>query len=353
MSGLSIPKAKLTRVISLGLVTALTLGIHYGWVFQPIFGQAHWIHALHGRFCYIPIVIAASWFGLRGGLITASVVSILVLPFIAGRDLEPHLYVAELVEILFYFAIAVLTGALVDREFFARRQQEEAQLQAERSQKLSLVGQMAASVAHEIKNPLTSIKGAADILTDDETSAADKEEFRGILQNEVRRIDGTVTEFLEFARPRETKLEPINLSEIIRTCVRQLEVQARAEKVSISGDIQNDVHINGDAEKIRQMTLNLLLNSVQASPSGGVVTVSLRQTAPNSARLQVEDSGDGIDEKHLSRVFDPFFTTKATGSGLGLAVVKSIVDAHGGEIRIENKRDHGLIARVDLPSIGE
>ena len=177
------PEGTRFRIAMLAGLTTLTLAIHYGWVIDPLFGHVHWFHVLHGRFCYIPIVIAASWFGLRGGLFAATAISILVMPLIFAGEPGVTDQVAEWAEIIFYYFLAVLIGVLVDREFLAKRKQQEAELQAERSHKLSLVGQIAAGVAHEVKNPLASIKGAADILADDTTGNDDRIEFGNILQN--------------------------------------------------------------------------------------------------------------------------------------------------------------------------
>jgi two-component system sensor histidine kinase HydH len=343
------PEGKRYKVLILGGLTALTLAVHYGWVLEPIFGHVHWFHAIHGRFCYIPIVMAAAWFGLRGGLYAASVISLLVLPLVLGREWETHELAGEIAEIVFYYFIAILAGALVDREFLARRRQQQAELQVERSQKLSLVGQIAAGVAHEIKNPLTSIKGAADILTDENTSDEEKQEFRGILHDEVRRIDNTVGEFLSFARPRKTVFKRMDLNDLLQTCIRQTGTQAKQEDISITSEMEKDVIISGDSEKLHQMVLNLILNSVQASPPGATIVVRLEKRKGTHAALLVSDSGSGIDESDLERVFEPFYTTRASGTGLGLAIVKTIIDNHGGEVRLENNHNQGTTATVILP----
>jgi len=343
------PADRGSRIAILVAVTALTLGIHYGWIIDPLFGHVHWLHAIHGRFCYIPIVIAAAWFGLRGGLWQAAVISLLVIPYILVKEIEPHELASETMEIVFYFAIALLVGFLVDREYSARRKQQEAHLQVERSQKLSLVGQIAAGVAHEIKNPLASIKGAADILSDDAASPAERSEFRDILQGEVRRIDGTVREFLDFARPRETRLERLDLGEALRIVARQTEAQARQQGVAVETELQPNVFVAGDPEKLHQMVLNLLLNAIEASPSGRSVTLRLLVDPRDRARVEVSDQGSGIRPENTERVFEPFFTTKPSGSGLGLAVVKTIVDAHQGQIEITNRESGGTTVSVVLP----
>jgi signal transduction histidine kinase len=329
-------------------VAAVTLGIHYGWLIEPIFGHVHWIHVVHGRFCYIPIVMAAAWFGLRGGLYTAGAISVLLLPYVFKAAGEARDLAVEMAEIIFYFAIAVLIGVLVEREFKARRKQQEAQLQVERTQKLSLAGQIAAGVAHEVKNPLATIKGAADILTDDDTSRAEREEFKEILQNEIKRIDTTVAEFLEFARPRETRLEYLNLTDTLRASLRQIENHARQRGLSIEARLQEDVKVRGDEEKLHQMMLNLVLNAVEASKKGDAIGVTLTKHN-DSTRVEITDSGTGMDDADLKRIFEPFFTTKASGTGLGLAVVKTIVLGHGGDIAFESKKNHGTKVTVTLP----
>jgi signal transduction histidine kinase len=343
------PEGKHFKIAILAGLMTLTLAIHYGWVFQPLFGQYHWFHALHGRFCYIPIVVAAAWFGLRGGLSAAAVISVLLVPFFVRTEMNTHELVGEVVELVFYFFIAALVGALVEREIRARRKQQRAELQVERSQKLSLMGQIAAGVAHEIKNPLTSIKGAADILADDKTSPQDRNEFKDVLQDEVRRIDATVTEFLTYARPRETKLERIDFSEVIRSCVRQVTAQANKDDISLQSRIANDLFVNGDAEKLHQMALNLILNAIQASKAGDTIEVSLDKESPSKVRLQISDTGAGLNEEDMERAFEPFFTTRASGTGLGLAIVRSIVDNHRGDISLKSREGHGTAATVKIP----
>ena len=346
------PEKRATKLYILGAVIGLTLSIHYGWLIEPFFGHIHWLHAIHGRFCYIPIVIAAAWFGLRGGLLTALFISVAILPYIFSSNLEVHELVDEFTEIIFYFAIALLAGGLIQREFKARKRAEDMRLQLERSHKLSMVGQMAAGMAHEIKNPLASIKGAVEILCDKATSETDRKEFRSIVQKEVKRINSSVTDFLEFARPSETKLVELNLAEVVQSSIKQVQPQAGKRNIDIVNRLENPVMVMGDKEKIHQVILNLLLNAIDASPDASSVTVTLKPDGVN-ALILTEDSGNGISEKDMTRIFEPFFTTKSSGTGLGLAIAKNIVDKHGGKIVLRNIPNGGAVAEVSIPLLGE
>jgi two-component system sensor histidine kinase HydH len=344
------PEAKASKVAVLVGVTAVTLGIHYGWLVEPFFGHVHWIHAIHGRLCYIPIVISAAWFGLRGGLIAATAISLLLLPYILGTALDSHQLADELTEIVFYFALAVLAGGLIDRELRARKRAEEARLQLERSQKFSLVGQIAAGMAHEIKNPLASIKGAIEILGDESTSAEEKQEFHQIVIKEIRRINRSVSDFLEFARPSRTELERFDLSEAVGDAVRQMNAQAKKQGIAILEEIEGRVYVSGDREKVHQVLLNLLINALEASKPESSVTVALkRDHAARRAVITVEDSGTGLAGDDAERAFEPFFSSKPSGTGLGLAVAKSIVERHGGDIALEPAAGGGARATVVLP----
>ncbi len=344
------PRANASKIAILSGVVAVTLGVHYGWLVEPFFGQVHWLHAIHGRFCYIPIVISAAWFGIRGGVLAAAVISLLLIPYLTRAGLEPNRLADELAEIVFYFAIAVLAGALIDKELKARKRAHDARVQLERSQRFSLVGRIAAGMAHEIKNPLASIKGAMEILGDESTSASEKQEFRQIVVKEIKRIDRSVTDFLEFARPSETDSRRFDLSEAVRSAVKQVRAQASRRGVEVLEDTQDEVYIEGDGEKMHQVLLNLLLNALEASDRGSAVRILLSADARDGRALaEVEDSGPGIPEGDMKRVFEPFFSSKPSGTGLGLAIAKSIVERHGGEISLDNKTGGGAVASVRLP----
>jgi len=341
-------KANLLKISILAVSTALTLAIHYGWILEPIFGHSSLCHAIHSRLCYVPIVMAASWYGMRGGLLTALVISILILPFIFILK-NPHVDVtSELVEIVFYFALAALTGGLIDRESKIKRRQKETQLQLERSHKLSLIGQMAAGLAHEIKNPLASIKGAVEIVGNNKTSPDEKKEFQGIIVKEIKRIDGTVREFLEFARPKEMKFQRVNLGDIVSSAGKQLQNQIEKAGQHLHLTREEDVFVNADAGKLHEVILNLILNAIDASKPEQEIRVIV-ETMQQKAELIVEDFGIGLSDNEKEKIFDPFFTTKSKGIGLGLAIVKSIIERHSGNIIVESVFGKGTKFTISLP----
>lgn len=341
------------KIAILAASIALTLGIHYGWILESIFGHTGWVHAIHGRFCYIPIAMAAAWFGLRGSLLAATAVSVLVLPYIFAVRSHPIDLSGELVEIIFYYAIAVLTGALIDRELRIRKKQENTQLQLERSQKLSMVGRMAAGVAHEIKNPLASIKGAVEILTDPSVSGTDKKEFTEIASREIHRVDGTIKEFLDFARPKELNFEKVNMHDLLSVGIRQMESQLIKSGLTIKPDIQKDIFIHGDREKIHQVFLNLMLNAIDASENDEAISLTLRRTEEHKIQMAIRDRGPGMDKAESERVFEPFYTTKSSGTGLGLAIVKAIIEKHKGRILVNSEPGRGTEVVVELPEYKE
>ncbi len=349
-----IQSSRIKIAILVGLMT-LTVAIHYGWVLEHLLGHREWVHALHSRFCYLPIMVAAAWFGLRGGVIAATIISVAIMPYLFGAvATNPNHMTSlsqELIEIFFYYTIGILIGMLVDREILVRKRQERTELELERSQRLSLVGQMAAGVAHEIKNPLASIKGAVEILSEDSTPPRDREEFKQIVVGEIKRIDGTIQEFLEFARPKEIKLQPLDLSAVLTTSLRQMERQVKDAGMVLTSKIAPDVQIRGDQGKLHQVLLNLVLNAIQASATDDSIEVTLYRTPENRALLTIRDHGTGITQADRARIFEPFFTTKASGTGLGLAIVKSILDGHNASISVDSPVSGGTEFTLNFPTI--
>jgi two-component system sensor histidine kinase HydH len=220
-----------------------------------------------------------------------------------------------------------------------------------RHERLAALGRMAASVAHEIRNPLSSIRGFAQFLGHQLRDRPRDQEYAGIMVKEIDRINGVVTDLLTFARPLETEPVPTDPAELIDHTLRLVEGDAAARQVTLRREVGADMGAVGlDANQMTQVLLNLCLNALQSVSEGGTVTVGAGRN--EGVRFWVSDDGPGIPEADRRRIFDPFFTTREKGTGLGLAIVQKIAEAHGGEVRIESPdpaSGHGCRFTVHLP----
>ncbi len=343
-----------SKLLLVVLVTAATLAIHYyDLLFMGIFGHSSLMHAIHSRLCYIPIVLAAFWFGIRGGLVTAATISGFALLYIHLRPVSnPSDLYGEFAEIAFYFAIGGFAGILLDNERSSRKRREDAERRLQQAERLSLIGQMVASIAHEIKNPLGSIKGAVQILCDKATPEKDRKEFTAIIEKEVDRLDKVVKDYLTFARPSPTMTSKIDLNEILQTVIKQMKFQFDEHNISVIYKPDEIPKIDGDPNKLRELYLNIMLNSLQAMFSGGRIEIVCReiiQDSCNRVETRISDSGLGIAPQNLERIFEPFFSTKSQGTGLGLATAKAVVNEHNGNIKAESVRGKGTTFIIDFP----
>jgi signal transduction histidine kinase len=342
------------RIAALALLTAATVSFHYGFLF-PGAGHGSLVHAIHGRLCYIPIILGAIWFGVRGGLATALAITVLTLPYPRLRGItDHHALVSEYTEMVFYVAIGLMTGVLIERQWRERRRSEALQRELARSERLSSLGQMAAGLAHEIKNPLGSIQGVAEILGDDAPAGSKKRELFDILRKESKRLGGVVDDFLRFARPRPLALAPADAAAMLARAAAQMEIEAGARRVTIERRVAPDLpRVEADAEQMHQVLLNLLLNAIEASADGARVVIGAARGQRDGRRtveITVSDAGAGIPAESLPRVFDPFFTTRERGTGLGLSISHTIVRDHGGWIDIESAPGAGTTVKVALPA---
>jgi PAS domain S-box-containing protein len=220
------------------------------------------------------------------------------------------------------------------------------------SERLSALGEMAARIAHEVRNPLVSI-GAAALVVEEELGPSSEVigEVRAI-GREVRRLDGIVSDFLRFARPRPPARAPVEMGALLRDTVKLVGARAATVTLAIATpDPPEATTARGDADSLRQVLWNVLLNAVEASPAGATVECEARRADGAVPRVVVSiaDHGPGVPEAVRRRVFDPFFSTKARGTGLGLAVSKQIVDEHHGRLRLFRRRGGGTRVVIDLP----
>lgn len=244
-------------------------------------------------------------------------------------------------------------GVLIGRIALLRDLSELRHLrrEVERSQRLAAVGSLAAGVAHEIRNPLSSLKGFATYFRQRYGSVPDDVKMADIMIREVDRLNRVITELLEFSRPMALKKEETDAAGLVRRALDTIERQAAEKGIAVRAELPPGLAaVPIDADRVTQVLLNLFLNALAAMERGGVLSVGLALQEGRTLRITVGDSGAGIRREDLGRVFDPYFTTKASGTGLGLAVVHRIVEAHGGEIRLESEPGKGTTFTVLLPA---
>lgn len=220
-----------------------------------------------------------------------------------------------------------------------------------RSQHLASLGNLAAGVAHEIRNPLSSIKGFATHFRERFRNSPKDENTAGIMIQEVDRLDRVIGQLLDYARPLTMHLQEIQIQTIIQHALRMTETQARNKGISLQADLPPEIPAVGiDPDRMKQVFLNLFLNALGAMETGGVLTVTLKASANGRIRIEVRDTGVGIAPQNLDRIFDPYFTTKPSGAGLGLAIVQKIIDAHDAEIQIASTPGRGTTVTIVLPA---
>ncbi len=309
----------------------------------------------------LPVVSAASWFGLIGTLVFYAAAVAVYLSFLAFASAWSDVNVDLALRLVLLAMMANLANILAqetreEAEKSRRAVQELAEANehlhvaedaVRRSDRLAALGQLSAGLAHELRNPLGTIRASAEMLTRNLSESEVSREVAGFISTEVDRCNSLITRFLQFARPLTPKLENAELSQMLDRAVAM--VQREVPDIAIYKNYSPEIRpFPFDSELMERVFYNLLLNAAQATTAGGAVTLKTREAA-NCAEVAVIDRGSGIDPKALDTIFNPFFTTKPQGTGLGLAIVAKIVDEHGGKITVESEPGKGSIFRVLLP----
>lgn len=228
-------------------------------------------------------------------------------------------------------------------------QVRQMQRRVKRSERFAALGKMAAGIAHEIRNPLASMSGSIQMLGRSDRFDPIERKLMNIVLREIDRLNELVGDFLQFARPAPPQLYPTDLSVTTREVVAMFAHRPEDETpIELSSEIADDLIIEADPDRLKQVLWNLLKNAVEASPGGRISVKAWRET-PTSARIEIADDGVGMDEQTLAHIFDPFFTTKDKGSGLGLSLVLRIIEDHGGELTATSEVGHGSTLTVSLP----
>ncbi len=229
---------------------------------------------------------------------------------------------------------------------------KQSQAQLFQSEKLAGIGQLAAGIAHEIRNPLgilgTSLYYLDDVLGD---KKEDVERHLKIMEAEINRCNSIITNLLEFSRKSKQEVELIDVNQLLDTTLSLVEKDLFVNDIKLIKEFRHNPIIKANMDEIKQVFLNLILNATQAMSGGGRLEIATSITENGRARVKVADSGTGISSKHLSKIFDPFFTTKAPGegTGIGLTLVHSIIERSGGTMQVESKKTKGTTFTIEFP----
>ena len=342
----------------------LELGLCY-----LIVGYGGGISSSYFLVLYLPVMSAATEFGLLGAATVATAAIAEYLSFLLFLESDQVILPDEVRELvlrcLFFPVVGFLTyqlaqanreetrkaQATAEKLAEANRNLKEAEAQVRRTERVAALGQLTAGLAHELRNPMGTIKTSAEMLArqvGQENEIA--REMAGYITEEVDRTNSLITRFLEFARPQRLRLEKGDIHALLDRVIARFERdKSVANPVTVIRNYSPDIPpVSFDGELLEQVILNLISNAAQASPPGAVVTVKTR-LADHSVEISVIDTGSGIEPKDLENIFNPFFTTKASGVGLGLAICSKIVDEHGGSIAVESTPGDGSVFRVYLP----
>lgn len=238
---------------------------------------------------------------------------------------------------------------------------EKLEATVKRTEKLAAMGETAANLAHEIRNPLGSIELFASLLIKDLKEKKNRDRASHII-NSVRDMDNKISNLLLFARDRKPPMKKVNIHNALKEIIIFSEQIIKKETILLTVNYEDtDPIISGNAEMLKQIFLNLILNAMQAMPEGGNLYIETQISdgsyggEPHSSNVEIRfmDTGGGISAENIKKIFDPFFTTKGKGAGLGLAIVHNIVDIHGGSIDVENNKDGGAVFNITFPIIVE
>jgi two-component system sensor histidine kinase HydH len=340
-------------------------------VCYAVIGSTGAISSTYYLILLLPVVSAATSLGL---LATAAFTVLAILAYLsfllpvyidwAHNELDPQAIGELSLRVIFLPVVAFLTHELAEaKRVEARRYQvtaeqlgaaneslREAEAAVRRSDRLAALGQLTAGLAHELRNPMGTMRASAEMLLKN-TSANDSvtRELAGFIASEVDRTNSLITRFLDFARPMHLRLAKTNVAEMIDRAINELERHNPPYEVAVYRNYSPEIpSIELDGEWMERVIYNLLLNAAQATSPGGTVTAKTRLIG-DRVEISVIDRGSGIKKEHLENIFNPFFTTKSDGVGLGLAIVSKIVDEHNGTISVESEPGNGTVFRLYLP----
>ncbi len=354
------------------LITAISL-LHYNtptmdWQFHLVYMQAY----------FIPILLAAFWYGIRGGLGSALMISAIYLPHIMlqwGGLVENNLM--RFMQIVLFNIVGYLTGLKSQGEHEEKQRYQqtaheleetleqvreqsgqisEMEQQLRAADRLAIVGELTASLAHEVRNPLGSIRGAVEIIRSSVPDNLQKSEFFDILIQETERLNRVVENYLRFSSKQSDLKSIYPLQDTLNSIITMLKSTTRKNKITIETRFPTERYqVQGDPNQFWQVIINLLLNAIQAIGEKGTITIALTASEEegnkkSGVRLSINDTGSGIEPEHLPNIFKALYSTKRSGTGLGLAIVKRIADENGWTMDVQSTPKVGTKFVIDIPT---
>jgi signal transduction histidine kinase len=361
--------------LAIGVIIAIISFLHYSTDIAFAY-----FHDIYKVLYYIPIILAAFRFGVKGGLLAAILISLVYTPHVTEDWTEhPEVMANRFIEMAVFIAVAFITGKLVEKERKERDLHKETarelriayekvqkhseylaevEEQLRTAERLATLGELTAYLAHEVRNPLAAIKGTAEILRDDYPQNGKNQEFFDLLTSDVERIEQVISNYLgQVVSPRKQH-EHFEVVRATEAVAHILQSKARKEEKALKARLPGSpLIVKGDEIKFRQVILNLLLNALAATKAGDEVLLEMKAKNMSSAMpglmIFIRDTGCGIKESELSKIFKPFYTTKDDGTGLGLPIAKRIVEEYGWKLSIESKEGEGTTAKLTLPVLRE
>ena len=322
-------------IVLLIVVLSLVITFFHLWVFQK-----DPTHIVLEELYYIPILVGALFFGLKGALITCLFVSLLYLPYFFGPWAIGFMGMADrILHLLFTGGFAFLAGYLIERD-------KKNQKQLEKDRYLTGLGQSAATIVHDLKNPLITILGFARRL---QAGKGNPDTGLQTIVDSASKMEEIVTDVLNFAKPvhLETKEEDVRI--IVEQAAAWCKSKAEAARISLSSELPAEpVIISVDGLRLQRALTNLITNAIEASPEGQEVLLTLK-TDQEKLMIMIKDQGVGMDRETLENIFIPFFSKKTQGTGLGMAITKKVIDAHQGNIFLRSQPDRGTEVTIELP----
>ncbi|MEK7705080.1 MAG: ATP-binding protein [Myxococcota bacterium] len=336
----------------------LAIGVlHY-----TVGAHEHWAHDILRRLYYVPILYAALTRGLGGGLAVATVASLSYIPhafFVMSHSQDPGSTINKLSELLLYQVIGILAGISSDREVARRHQIEQAAAEQERlaeqlvrAGRLAALGELVAGIAHEIKNPLHTLKGTAEIVDEVIPKGSEQAVMWRVLRQEIERLERIAERFLSFARPAVPDLRLARFAQVYERACELLTahvrgaIDVRFEVVPLTDEVSR-TQVRADADQLTQVLLNIASNALRAMEGRGVLMLSAELRGghgPERVALTLTNDGPAIAEGDLERIFDPFYGRADEGTGLGLAIAERIAEGHGGYLEARNLGTAGGVA---------